>query len=295
SVTSLFLPLISGGSLLLKGGDTEERLRAALKDNRVTFLKLTPSHLKMLETYADGVDVPNLETLIVGGEEFTTDTAWKTQKLLGESVKIHNEYGPTETTVGCCDYVYSSEKDKGLSVGIGHPIANMQLYILNEMELCGVGVPGELCIAGDGVAKGYLNQPELTAEKFIDNPYGEGKLYRSGDLARWLPNGEMEYLGRIDEQVKIRGYRIELYEIESVLRNQPGISDVAVVALEVGGDKSICAYLIPTNQEQQLDMSEIKNDLRDKLPEYMLPGFMMQIDALPLTPNGKLDAKALPE
>ncbi|MGZ0139066.1 amino acid adenylation domain-containing protein [Bacillus velezensis] len=295
SVTSLFLPLISGGSLLLKGGDTEERLRAALKDNRVTFLKLTPSHLKMLETYADGVDVANLETLIVGGEEFTTDTAWKTQKLLGESVKIHNEYGPTETTVGCCDYVYSSEKDKGLSVGIGHPIANMQLYILNEMELCGVGVPGELCIAGDGVAKGYLNQPELTAEKFIDNPYGEGKLYRSGDLARWLPNGEMEYLGRIDEQVKIRGYRIELYEIESVLRNQPGISDVAVVALEVGGDKSICAYLIPTNQEQQLDMSEIKNDLRDKLPEYMLPGFMMQIDALPLTPNGKLDAKALPE
>ncbi|MFC9570174.1 amino acid adenylation domain-containing protein [Bacillus velezensis] len=295
SVTSLFLPLISGGSLLLKGGDTEERLRAAFKDNRVTFLKLTPSHLKMLETYADGVDVPNLETLIVGGEELTTDTAWKTQKLLGDRVKIHNEYGPTETTVGCCDYVYSSEKDKGLSVGIGHPIANMQLYILNEMELCSVGVPGELCIAGDGVAKGYLNQPELTAEKFIDNPYGEGKLYRSGDLARWLPNGEMEYLGRIDEQVKIRGYRIELSEIESVLRNQPGISDVAVVALEVGGDKSICAYLIPTNQEQQLDMSEIKNDLRDKLPEYMLPGFMMQIDALPLTPNGKLDAKALPE
>ncbi|PFC32840.1 non-ribosomal peptide synthetase [Bacillus thuringiensis] len=295
SVTSLFLPLISGGSLLLKGADAEERLRAAFKDNRVTFLKLTPSHLKMLETYADGVDVPNLEALIVGGEEFTTDTAWKTQKLLGDRVKIHNEYGPTETTVGCCDYVYSSEKDKGLSVGIGHPIANMQLYILNEMELCGVGVPGELCIAGDGVAKGYLNQPELTAEKFIDNPYGEGKLYRSGDLARWLPNGEMEYLGRIDEQVKIRGYRIELYEIESVLRNQPGISDVAVVALEVGVDKSICAYLIPTNQEQQLDMSEIKNDLRDKLPEYMLPGFMMQIDALPLTPNGKLDAKALPE
>ncbi|WP_157835594.1 AMP-binding protein, partial [Bacillus velezensis] len=167
---------------------TEERLRAAFKDNRVTFLKLTPSHLKMLETYADGVDVPNLETLIVGGEELTTDTAWKTQKLLGDRVKIHNEYGPTETTVGCCDYVYSSEKDKGLSVGIGHPIANMQLYILNEMELCSVGVPGELCIAGDGVAKGYLNQPELTAEKFIDNPYGEGKLYRSGDLARWLPN-----------------------------------------------------------------------------------------------------------
>ncbi|WP_324659287.1 amino acid adenylation domain-containing protein [Bacillus velezensis] len=295
SVTSLFLPLISGGSLLLKGGDTEERLRAAFKDNRVTFLKLTPSHLKMLETYADGVDVPNLETLIVGGEELTTDTAWKTQKLLGDRVKIHNEYGPTETTVGCCDYIYSSEKDKGLSVGIGRPIANMQLYILNEMELCGIGIPGELCIAGDGVAKGYLNQPELTAQKFIDNPYGEGKLYRSGDLARWLPNGEIEYLGRIDEQVKIRGYRIELSEIESVLRNQPGISDVAVVALEVGGDKSICAYLIPTNQEQQLDMSEIKNDLRDKLPEYMLPGFMMQIDALPLTPNGKLDAKALPE
>ncbi|MGG0823585.1 amino acid adenylation domain-containing protein [Paenibacillus turicensis] len=295
SVTSLYLPLISGGCLLLKGRDTEERLKVALKDNRVTFLKLTPSHLKMLETYVDEVDLPNLETLIVGGEELTTDTAWKTQKLLGDNVKIHNEYGPTETTVGCCDYVYSSEKDKGLSVGIGHPISNMQLYILNEMELCGVGIPGELCIAGDGVAKGYLNQPELTAEKFIDNPYGEGKLYRSGDLARWLPNGEIEYLGRIDEQVKIRGYRIELSEIESILRNQVGIFDVAVVALEVNGDKRICAYLIPTSKEQKLEMSEIKNNLREALPEYMLPSFMMQIDVLPLTPNGKLDIKALPE
>ncbi|ROR25863.1 surfactin family lipopeptide synthetase A [Mobilisporobacter senegalensis] len=295
SVTSLYLPLISGGCLLLKGGDTEERLRAALKDNRVTFLKLTPSHLKMLETYADGVDLPNLETLIVGGEELTTDTAWKTQKLLGEGVKIHNEYGPTEATVGCCDYIYSKEKDKGLSVGIGHPISNIQIYILNGMELCGVGIPGELCIAGDGVAKGYLNQPELTARKFVDNPYGEGKLYRSGDLARWLPNGDMEYLGRIDEQVKIRGFRIELGEIENALRNQPGISDVAVAAMEAGGDKSVCAYLIPTNKERKLDMSEIKNALREELPEYMLPGFMMQIDALPLTQNGKLDVKALPE
>ncbi|MRS26516.1 non-ribosomal peptide synthetase [Bacillus sp. RIT694] len=295
SITSLYLPLISGGCLLLKGGDTEERLRAALKDNRVTFLKLTPSHLKMLETYADGVDVPNLEALIVGGEEFTTDTAWKTQKLLGDRVKIHNEYGPTETTVGCCDYVYSSEKDKGLSVGIGHPIANMQLYILNEMELCGVGVPGELCIAGDGVAKGYLNQPELTAEKFIDNPYGEGKLYRSGDLARWLPNGEMEYLGRIDEQVKIRGYRIELYEIESVLRNQPGISNAAVIALETRGGKSLCAYLVATDGTQQLDISKIRGGLRKELPDYMIPAFMMQIETIPLNQNGKLDRKALPE
>ncbi|PEQ47979.1 non-ribosomal peptide synthetase, partial [Bacillus thuringiensis] len=295
SVTSLFLPLISGGSLLLKGGDAEERLRAAFKDNRVTFLKLTPSHLKMLETYADGVDVPNLEALIVGGEEFTTDTAWKTQKLLGDRVKIHNEYGPTETTVGCCDYVYSSEKDKGLSVGIGHPIANMQLYILNEMELCGVGVSGELCIAGDGVAKGYLNQPELTAEKFIDNPYGEGKLYRSGDLARWLPNGEMEYLGRIDEQVKIRGYRIELYEIESVLRNQPGISNAAVIALETRGGKSLCAYLVATDGTQQLDISKIRGGLRKELPDYMIPAFMMQIETIPLNQNGKLDRKALPE
>ncbi|MHA4262175.1 amino acid adenylation domain-containing protein [Bacillus cereus] len=295
SVTSLFLPLISGGSLLLKGGDAEERLRAAFKDNRVTFLKLTPSHLKMLETYADGVDVPNLEALIVGGEEFTTDTAWKTQKLLGDRVKIHNEYGPTETTVGCCDYVYSSEKDKGLSVGIGHPIANMQLYILNEMELCDVGVPGELCIAGDGVAKGYLNQPKLTAEKFIDNPYGEGKLYRSGDLARWLPNGEMEYLGRIDEQVKIRGYRIELYEIESVLRNQPGISNAAVIALETRGGKSLCAYLVATDGTQQLDISKIRGGLRKELPDYMIPAFMMQIETIPLNQNGKLDRKVLPE
>lgn len=291
TVTSLYLPLISGGYLILKSGNIDEKLNKVLKESNITFLKLTPSHLKILE---DAM-LPKLESLIVGGEELLTDSARKVQNLLGQNVKIHNEYGPTETTVGCCDYVYNVNKDVGMSVGIGRPIANTQIYILHDKELCGIGVPGELCIAGNGVAKGYLNRPELTEDKFIDNPYGKGRLYRSGDLARWLPDGNLEYLGRIDDQVKIRGYRIELGEIESALRKQCQVIDAAVIVHEVEGNKSLCAYIVSESEKNKLDMSVLKDELRKELPEYMIPSFMMQIDTLPINRNGKLDRKALPK
>jgi len=153
-------------------------------------------------------------------------------------------------------------------------------------------MPGELCIAGVGLARGYLNQPELTAEKFVQNPFGEGRLYRSGDLARWLPEGNIEYLGRIDEQVKIRGFRIELGEIESVLRKQTGVKDAAVVVIEKNGDRSICAYVVSDEEIQTID---IKDRLRKELPEYMIPAHIMQIESIPVTRNGKLDKHALPE
>ena len=154
-------------------------------------------------------------------------------------------------------------------------------------------MPGELCVAGDGVARGYLNRPELTAEKFIDNPFGEGKLYRSGDLARWLPDGNLEYLGRIDEQVKIRGFRIELGEIESSIRTISNVKDCAVIARnDQNGEKAIYAYLV---SDEEISVSEIRDTLAKTLPEYMIPAYMTQIEKIPVTRNGKLDKRALPE
>ena len=163
---------------------------------------------------------------------------------------------------------------------------------MNDDILCGIGIPGELCIAGDGLARGYLNQPELTAEKFVDNPYGEGKLYRSGDLARWLPDGNIEYLGRIDEQVKIRGFRIELGEIESAIRELEEVKNCAVIVREdTSVEKAIYAYLV---SDQEVSVSFVRERLTKSLPEYMIPGYMAQIESIPLTRNGKLDKRALP-
>jgi NRPS condensation-like uncharacterized protein/acyl carrier protein len=165
--------------------------------------------------------------------------------------------------------------------------------MLNGIKLCGIGIPGELCIAGDGLARGYLNRPELTKEKFIKNPYGKGRLYRTGDLARWLPDGNIEYLGRIDEQVKIRGFRIELGEIENVLRSIDCIKDVAVITREdASGDKAVRAYIV---SDIEVDMNEIRKEIRKALPEYMIPACMMQIEKIPVTKNGKIDKRVLPD
>jgi aryl carrier-like protein len=151
---------------------------------------------------------------------------------------------------------------------------------------------GELCIAGDGVARGYLNSPELTAEKFVDNPFGEGKMYRSGDLARWLSDGNIEFLGRIDEQIKLRGFRIELAEIEAVIRKINGVQDVTVIMREENGEKHICAYIVAG---EELEVGNIREELRKELPDYMVPAYMMKLEKLPVTANGKLDKRALPQ
>ena len=147
-------------------------------------------------------------------------------KFFGKSTKVFNEYGPTEATV----FTTVTEIKEKVSVTIGTPVSNSQIYIMDDDTMCGIGVSGELCIAGDGLARGYLNRLKLTAEKFVKNPFGGGRMYRSGDFARWLPDGNIEYLGRIDEQVKIRGFRIELGEIESRIRTIENIKDCAVIA-----------------------------------------------------------------
>ncbi|EPR07807.1 condensation domain-containing protein, partial [Ruminiclostridium papyrosolvens] len=178
------------------------------------------------------------------------------------------------------------------SIPIGKPIPNTKVYILNGTDLCGIGMPGELCIAGAGIARGYLKRTELTHERFIDNPYGMGKIYRSGDLARWLPDGNIEYLGRIDEQVKIRGYRIELGEIDSVLKSLDKIKDAVTIIREQNNEKFLCSYIV-SDMKQNTDL--IREKIKNTLPEYMMPSFIMQVESIALNRNGKVNKELLPE
>jgi non-ribosomal peptide synthase protein (TIGR01720 family) len=239
-------------------------------------------------------------SFIIGGENLTTDHVRFWSNNAPES-KLVNEYGPTETVVGCCVYTLNGEESIGV-IPIGKPIANMKLYVLDEfLEPLPIGVPGELFIGGVGVGRGYLNRPELTAERFIPNPFSDqGKLYKTGDRARWLSNGNLECLGRLDDQVKVRGFRIELGEIEAVLSKVPGVKECVVWVHEEGSEQSVktkrlVGYIVPGAEQQKPDHNSINNYLSKELPEYMLPSTYIIMERLPLTPNGKVDRKVLPK
>ena len=230
TVTSLFTPLISGSAVVVyMGSDKELLVEKIIDENRVDVVKLTPAHLKIIRDRIKGKIKSRIRRFIVGGEELETQLARDINTAFERNVEIYNEYGPTETVVGCMLHRFDPGKDDRLTVSIGVPADNMQIYILGAN---GKPVPkeviGEIYISGDGVARGYLNRVELSAEKFLSRPFGKNKvmyMYRSGDLARWLPNGGIEFLGRKDHQVKIRGYRIEPGEIESRLKNCKGFPD----------------------------------------------------------------------
>lgn len=263
-----------------------------IEKEKVTVLNQVPSSFYNLMTLTENKTIKSIRYVIFGGEALNPGKL----KLWHENNKqsrLINMYGITETTV----HVTYSEIDeeailKGISI-IGSAIPTLSVYILNRDDLCPIGVPGELCVTGNGVTRGYLNRPELTAEKFVKNPYGEGRMYRSGDLARWLPDGNIEYLGRIDEQVKIRGFRIELGEIESAILAINYIKDAVVITKKSdGGDRELNAYIV---SDEKIDTSKIQKEIRKNLPEYMIPGYMMQIDTIPVTQNGKLNRKELPE
>ncbi|WP_339251670.1 amino acid adenylation domain-containing protein [Sporosarcina sp. FSL W8-0480] len=209
-----------------------------------------------------------------------------------EHANVGNTFGSTEQTV--CAAFYHVPKDQTGTIQAGKPIVGRTAYICQDEQICGIGIPGELCITGSGVSRGYLNSEELTKEKFVDNPFGEGKMYRSGDLVRWLPDGNIEYLGRIDNQVKIRGYRVELQEIEEVFNKQAGIKETVVIAKEIDeGNQALCAYVV-MDEENATDIVTVKAGVRKELPEYMIPAYVMEIAEIPLTVNGKIDKKALP-
>ncbi|WP_373528907.1 amino acid adenylation domain-containing protein [Nostoc sp.] len=212
--------------------------------------------------------------------------------------KLVNNYGPTESTVVATSGLVPVKEEFNTSPAIGRPIANTQIYLLDaNLQLVPIGVPGELHISGAGLARNYLNRPDLTNEKFIANPFSQesgAKLYKTGDLARYLPDGNIEFLGRIDNQVKIRGFRIELGEIEAVLSQNPFVQDAVVIVWgEVSEDKRLVAYVV-SHQEQRPTVNELRHWLQKQLPEYMVPAIFMFLDTLPLTPNGKVDRRNLP-
>ena len=292
SVEQIFLALFNGASLyLVSEGVTLniDLFDRYLKENKITHLHATPSFLENLHSIETG----SLKRMIAGGDICKKELSahWK------QRLNFYNEYGPTETTITALEY--HDQPDQPVftySLPIGRPVANTRLYIVDQHKnLLPIGVAGELYIAGAGVARGYLNRPELTAEKFIPNTFSSDAaqvMYNTGDLARWLPDGNIEYLGRIDEQVKIRGFRIELGEIENVLQELEMVRQAVVLAREdAAGNKRLVGYIVP---EGKFDKDLIQIRLRKKLPDYMVPALWVPLQSLPLTTNGKVDRKALP-
>ncbi|KAF2340111.1 non-ribosomal peptide synthetase, partial [Flavobacterium nitrogenifigens] len=289
TVTSIFLPLIRGHKIKVFNNNWnahEILLDYISTSNALDIVKLTPSHLELLKDF-DLKDTP-LKKIIVGGESLLSRQVDEILKA-NDTLTIYNEYGPTESTVGCMVKVISKDSP----ITIGKPISNTQIYILDDcLNLLPIGVTGKLYISGAGVGRGYLNKAELTQEKFIENPFIEGeKMYDTGDLGRWLADGDLEFLGRIDHQVKIRGYRIELGEIENViLQYSQDLKQVVVAAKESNDEKVLIAYFTTVNT---IDKSALRSFLQERLPDYMVPGFYVELEELPLTPNGKINHKAL--
>lgn len=294
TITSIFAPLVSGNKIIIYDNDeTEFVLYKILRENRTTVVKLTPAHLTLLKNMDNSNS--SIKRFIVGGEDLKVSLAKEILNSFGKDIEICNEYGPTETVVGCMIHIYNEEKDNGISVPIGYPADNVQLYILDkDLNVVPTGLSGELYVSGDGVARGYLNREELTFERFIDNPFIKGKrMYKTGDIARYLENGVFEYLGRSDNQVKIRGYRIELGEIERYILENENVRDAVVTFKEdSSGNKTLNSYIV--SKENMNDL-ELKGWLNKFLPKYMIPANFIFIDQLPLTLNGKINYALLPD
>jgi len=244
-----------------------------------------------------GLALPqSLRLVIVGGEKASTTAFEAWLKAGGARARWVNTYGPTEASVIATAYEPNPRKPLPDNLPIGRPVANVRLYVTDEkMRLVPIGQPGELLIGGSGLARGYLNRPELTKARFVADPFSrkpDSRLYRTGDMVRYLPDGNLEFLGRIDFQVKIRGFRVELGEIESVLEKHAGVLQAVVVAGEVGGSKQLVAYIVAARHG--IESSQLRDHIKRELPEYMVPASIVFMDSFPLTPNGKVDRRALP-
>ncbi|MEW6737661.1 MAG: amino acid adenylation domain-containing protein, partial [Acidobacteriota bacterium] len=294
SVWEFYAPLLVGGQLVLAEPESHKDvayIANTISRQEITIVQFVPSLLQMLIAAEQISECSCLRLVYCGGEPLSEELL---KEFFSQSqAALINLYGPTEATIDSTYWV--CQKDYN-NVPIGKAIDNVETFILDSyLQPVPIGVAGELYISGMGLARGYLNRPELTAERFIPNPFSEEpgtRLYKTGDLCRYLPDGNIEYLGRTDHQVKIRGYRIELGEIEAALAQYPTIQECVVIAREdEPGNKRLVAYLIA---EQQFNVSELRTYLQQRLPEYMIPAAFVKLDKLPLSPNGKVDRRALP-
>mgnify|MGYP001794468810 CR=1 FL=1 len=313
--TAIFPALLSGACLHIIPAQlaaNPEALADYFHHHPIDCLKIVPSHLAALLTSSQPEQILPRQCLVLGGEACRWELI---EQIYGYAPSCHifNHYGPTETTVGALTYPISqttltSKPPQQETVPIGRPIANAQIYLLTaDLQPVPIGVPGEIYIGGAGIARGYLNRPQLTAERFLSNPFAQQAesslngvsllaptLYKTGDLARYQPDGTIEFLGRMDHQVKIRGYRIELGEVENAIRQHSMVQETVVLARAAqSGNQRLVAYVVPKKQSN-LAVSNIRDILREKLPDYMMPAAFVLLKTLPLTPNGKLDRQALP-
>ncbi len=288
SCWEVFKALYFGATLYIPTAETilDTRLfESYMNEHAITAAILPPTY----SAHLNPDRLPSLTKLVTGGSAVSAEFVqqWK--------AKVHyfNAYGPTEASIVTTLWDADEQQPERRVIPIGRPLANHQIFILDvHLQLVPPGVDGELCVAGVGLARGYLNQPEMTAEKFVEHPFAPGeRLYRTGDLARWLPDGNMEYLGRIDHQVKIRGFRIEIGEIEEQLLKIDSVQETIVIAREGKSGQELCAYLVAS---LPLTLGELRSALAQKLPNYMIPAHFVQLPRMPLTPNDKIDRKALP-
>ncbi|NLG50900.1 MAG: amino acid adenylation domain-containing protein, partial [Chloroflexi bacterium] len=295
--------LCSGGKLVLCPRDLllqPDKLYALMQQERVDCAEFVPVVLRSLAQHLDktGANLDFMRLVLCGSDSWYVGEYREFLRLCGPQTRLINSFGLTEATIDSC-YYETRELDGQADrlVPIGRPFANNRLYILDErLQPLPVGVPGESYVGGAGLARGYFHRPDLTAERFVPDPFGEpgARLYRTGDLARFLGDGNIEFLGRADNQVKIRGFRVELGEIEAVLGQHPALADVAVtVAEDRPGNPRLVAYLVAADG-QTPSAGELRRFLQERLPDYMVPSAYVPLDALPVTPNGKVDRKALP-
>ena len=293
TVTSLFPPLLVGGCLELLRGDGIEALATAIhKGTPYSLIKITPAHLEALRQMLDSKQLSScVRSFIIGGEALMAESVLPWREYAPET-RLINEYGPTETVVGCCVYEIPLQDHVAAGpVPIGRPIVNTQIHVLDEhLQRVPLGARGELYVGGDGVARGYWRRPELTAENFVPDPFGVeagARMYRTGDRVRYLPDGNLEFLGRFDDQVKIRGYRVEVAEVRTILEQHPAVQQALVIAREdQPGDKRLVAYVV-SRAGDSASLSEMRKYLRERLPEYMVPTAFVFLRAFPLTVNGK--------
>lgn len=304
TVTALLTPLLAGRTVvLLPEREGIQALGTTLREpGDFSLVKITPAHLDLLQhDLAEAHGGAHTGALVLGGEALSGESLsfWR---LRSAETRLINEYGPTETVVGCCVYEIPPDAELSGPVPIGRPIANSRLYLLDANgRPVPAGVAGEIYVGGDGVARGYHNRPDLTAERFVPDPFGGGRgerMYRTGDFARHLLDGNLEFLDRRDRQVKIRGIRIELGEVETALAQHPGVREVVVIDRrdEPGDGRRLVAYVVlkADGGAASPGFDALRRWLADRLPEYMIPSAFVTLERLPLTPNGKLDRSALP-